>query len=100
LNGSKRAEAIGKGAVYLEPDKFIDKLAELRLAQWLGQHREELGRLVREKWVECARTKENTPAHHLDPYDAISPWDQWVDNEIGKYVAQYAVIAYARRNRK
>jgi hypothetical protein len=100
LTSQKRNLAIHKGAVYLEPDRFIDKLSELRLAQWLDGHTEEIGRKVREKWVECCLTQEDAPPHHLTSYDDISPWDQWVDNEIGKAVAQYTIIAYARRNRK
>ena len=48
--------------------------------------RETLGRVVRDAWVAWAKEQPNAPAHHLDPWEALSEPLKEVDRRIGMAV--------------
>ena len=55
--------------------------------------REVGGRLVREVWVEHARSQPNPKPHHLDPWEKLDEPNREVDRLIAERVAQWALDA-------
>ena len=51
--------------------------------------REELGRIVREAWVNyCHETGDSKPSH-IAPWEEIADWDREVDCRIGEAIARH-----------
>ncbi len=97
LNDRARSRAVNHGAVELDPHAFAMKVAELKLDKWLREHTSDLGAKVREIWVEQQKNAANPKPHHLTPYNELDNWNKWIDDEIGKELARYAILAYTRR---
>ena len=57
--------------------------------------REELGRLVREVWVACAREHPDPKPSWLAGWDELDEWDKETDRRIGKTVANHAAAVTA-----
>ena len=57
--------------------------------------REELGRLVREVWVACAREHPDPKPSWLAGWDELDEWDRETDRRIGKVVANHAAAVTA-----
>ena len=48
---------------------------------------DDLGRLVREVWVSCAREHPDPKPSWLVPWEGLGEWDKGVDRRIGEAVA-------------
>lgn len=59
--------------------------------------REQLGRMVREAWVDWARTQPNPKPSWLVPYDDLSEPDKEADRQIGERIARWTLIGDAAR---
>ncbi len=59
--------------------------------------REQLGRMVREAWVDWARTQPNPKPSWLVPYDELSEPDKEADRQIGERIARWTLIGDAAR---
>lgn len=53
--------------------------------------RDEVGRVVRDAWVEFAKLDPKSPPHHLTPYDECDEKTKEADRRIGEAVVQYVI---------
>lgn len=53
-------------------------------------NRERLGQIVREVWVECAKTLDDPKPSNLLSWDELDEWNKEVDRKIGERVVAYA----------
>lgn len=58
----------------------------------LPYSRDQLGRFVREAWVEWARTQPDPKPSWLVPYDDLAEPDKEADRRIGEHVARLTMI--------
>lgn len=56
---------------------------------WLYPSRDELGRVVRNAWVQWAKQQPDPKPHWLTPYDQLSEADKEADRQIGEAVKQF-----------
>lgn len=52
------------------------------------KEREVLGALVRELWIECAKTLPNPKPSHLVTWADLDEWNKEVDRKIGERIGQ------------